>query len=119
MLRTDFVFSVWIFLWFLLYICNIVPYNPTFALFLGLVFVNISIIYFILNDISIIRFSLVTMVQKILPLFYLVYINKLEIRFKDILFTIIVFMIYNIYVAFNDSNLYEVYMNYIGSYDKK
>jgi hypothetical protein len=35
-LRTDLVFSYWIYVWFILYIFNITSYSPKFALILGL-----------------------------------------------------------------------------------
>ena len=42
--RFDFVFSYWIFAWYILYICNIVKYNPKWALTIGLV-ENIGILF--------------------------------------------------------------------------
>jgi hypothetical protein len=118
-LRLDFVFSIWIFIWFILYIFNVVPYNPTFALFIAVVFISISMIYFFIKEVHyshIDRFIALGVLQKFLPLFYLAYNNKLDITVKDVIFTIIVFITYNAYILLNNSNIVIVYDTYLKSY---
>lgn len=71
-LRIDFVFSYWIFTWFLLYMIGVVPFNPKLFLILGIfsIFVlpppNKSIYFLIINTFI-----------KVLPL-YLIWNTKIK-----------------------------------------
>jgi len=73
--RIDFVFSYWIFTWFLLYIIGVVPFNPKLFLILGII-ENIFGI-FILPPNKIIYFLIINTFIKILPL-YLIWNTKLK-----------------------------------------
>lgn len=118
-LRLDFVFSVWIFIWFVLYVFNVIPYNPTFALFIAVIFISISMVYFFVKEVHhshIDRFIVLGILQKFLPLFYLAYNNQLDITVKDVVFTVIVFITYNTYILLNNSNIIQVYDTYLKSY---
>ena len=118
-LRLDFVFSIWIFIWFVLFVFHVLPYNPTFALFIAVVFISISMIYFFIKEVHyshIDRFIALGILQKFLPLFYLAYTNKLDITVKDVIFTVIVFITYNTYILLNNSNIVIVYNTYLNSY---
>lgn len=118
-LRLDFVFSIWIFIWFIMYIFNVLPYNPTFALYIAVIFISISMVYFFYKEVQckhIDRFIVLGILQKFFPLFYLAYNNKLQITTNDILFTLIVFITYNTYIIVNNSNIIEVYQTYLDSY---
>jgi hypothetical protein len=118
-LRPDFVFSIWIFIWFILYVFKVIPYNPTLALYIVVVFISISMVYFFYKQIHyshIDRFIALGILQKFLPLLYLLYNNQLDISVNDIVFTIIVFITYNTYLLMNNSNIIEVYEIYLNSY---
>jgi hypothetical protein len=118
-LRLDFVFSIWIFIWFVLFVFHVLPYNPTFALFIAVFFISISMIYFFIKEVHyshIDRFIALGILQKFLPLFYLAYTNKLDITVKDVIFTVIVFITYNTYILLNNSNIVIVYNTYLNSY---
>lgn len=119
MLRTDYIFSVWIFIWFIFYAFNLTTYNPTFALLFAVTFINISIVYFLMNNIDkyhIYRFFIICFVEKFLPLLYIYYIEDLNVDVDDIIFTIILFIAYNINLLANDTDLYQVYKDYSNSY---
>lgn len=44
-MRLDYVFSYWIFAWYLLYIAKITKYNPKFVLILGIIENSFTFIY--------------------------------------------------------------------------
>ena len=46
-LRIDLVFSYWILLWYILYILNIIKYNPKIALLLAIIVNGLAIILMI------------------------------------------------------------------------
>ena len=118
-LRADFVFSIWIFIWFILFVFKVIPYNPTFALYIAIIFISISMVYFFYKKIHyshIDRFIALGILQTFLPLFYLTYNNQLDIGVNDIVFTIVVFVTYNTYILMNNSNIIEVYEIYLKSY---
>ena len=119
MLRTDYIFSIWIFVWFLLYAFKVTSYNPTFALLFAVVFIIISIVYFVSNNIDnyhIYRFIVICILEKFLPLLYLYHIEDLNIETDDIVFTGIIFIAYNVNLLLNDTDLYQVYKEYTNSY---
>lgn len=119
MLRTDFIFSIWIFIWFMFYAFKIISYNPTFALLIAVLFINISIVYFVTNNIDnyhIYRFVIICIIEKFLPLLYIYHIEDLNIDIDDIVFTIILFIMYNMNLMLNDTDLYQVYKEYTNSY---
>ena len=104
-LRPDLIFSYWIFVWFLLYFFNYTAYNPKFALILGLIYIIIMIILmFIYNTPreTIIIFVIINIFIKVVPLYYL---RKDAVKWKDIYFTCILFLIYIIWLYINNQNL--------------
>jgi hypothetical protein len=110
--RFDFVFSYWIFIWFLLYHFQIVSYNPKAGLAIAL-FTNVLMLFLMIsykNSLHyILLFSLIQMCIKILPLWSL---RNTTIHNKDIMATIILFVIYNIWLAMNNENM--VHLSEIG-----
>jgi len=119
MLRTDYIFSIWIFIWFIVYALNLTKYNPTFALLFAVFFINISMIYFIRNKIDnyhIYRFIIICAIEKFLPLAYIYYTEDLNVDIDDVVFTVLLFIAYNINLLINDTDLYRVYKQYINSY---
>lgn len=94
-MRLDFIFSYWIFFWYLLYIFGLVTqYNPKFAIICGLI-ENIMIIflmfYFHTSMKLIILFTIMSIVLKIVPLYTL---WKTKIKWIDIKMTFLLFFVY-------------------------
>jgi hypothetical protein len=104
-LRIDMVFSYWIFLWYLLYILQIVNYSPKFAIGLGII-ENIILLclmfYFGTNMSSIIIFLVINLFIKIIPYYTL---RKETIKIKNVLFSFILFIIYIIWLHINNKSL--------------
>lgn len=104
-LRPDLIFSYWMFVWFLLYIFNYTTYNPKFALILGLIENIIMLIFMLVYNTpiqTIVIFVIVNMLIKVVPLYYL---RKDLIKWKDIYFTCILFLIFIVWLHLNNQNL--------------
>lgn len=104
-LRTDLIFSYWIFVWYLLYIFNYTTYNPKFALMLGLIdniIMLILMLYYNTSKRTVIIFILVNTLIKVLPLYYL---RKYVVKWKDIYFTSVLFVIFILWLHLNKQNL--------------
>jgi hypothetical protein len=73
-LRTDLVFSYWIYVWFILYVFKITSYSPKFALILGLVdniIMLLLMIYFGSKGKTILLFIIINTFIKVIPIYYL------------------------------------------------
>ena len=121
-LRIDYLFSYWIYVWFLIFYFTIdiknssasvfiqKHMNPTIALYFAL-FENIFTFIYVLvvnADINIVfKFLLMIIVVKILPI-YLIRDKKICYE-NDIYILFLIFGIYNIYLWINDTNIYNVY----------
>lgn len=115
-IRFDLVFSYWIFIWFLLYLLKIVPYSPKFVIILGIIeniFVFMYMIYNKTELYNIIKFIIINIFIKIIPLL-LVWKDKIIKR--DIYATIILFLIYLLWLFYNRLEIYNVYKNLLDPY---
>lgn len=102
MTRIDFIFSYWLFLWYLLYLFRIVNYNPKFAIFCGFI-ENISILslmfYYGTKKKLILLFFIMFILLKIIPLYS---IWNTKITAKDVTATAFLFVIYLVWMSFNN-----------------
>ena len=105
--RFDFIFSYWIFAWYLLFIFNFVKYNPKLALIFALI-INCCIIlilfYYNFSFYNIAIFVIIQICIKIIPIWTLRNSNVYD--FKSI---IILYIIYSIWLFINNTNIYELY----------
>jgi hypothetical protein len=103
--RFDFVFSYWLFAWYILYEFKIVSYNPKIAIIIGII-ENILIlclmIYFENSFIYIFLFCFVNTFLKLLPLWSL---RNTNYEFKDVYALIKLFIIYLLWLIINNLNL--------------
>jgi len=104
-IRTDLVFSYWIYVWYLLYIYKFIMYSPKFALLLGLID-NIVMLFLMINfgtsKKTIFYFILINTIIKIVPLYYL---RHQKILMKDIGFTFFLFIIFIFWLHINKQSL--------------
>jgi hypothetical protein len=101
-IRIDFVFSYWIFAWFLLYYFKITSYNPFFALIIATIentCLLFLMIYYKINISHIIQFIIINFFIKVLPLIYL---WKSKIILRDIIATFIFFLFYLLWLKINN-----------------
>lgn len=103
--RFDFVFSYWIFIWYLLYMLKVVDYNPKWALMIALIeniFALALMIYYKNSFINIFLFCLINLFIKILPLWSL---RNTKYEINGIYYLIILFCIYLLWLKINNFDL--------------
>jgi len=113
--RFDFVFSYWIFLWYIFYILKLVKYNPKWALTIGLIentFLFALMIFYKNSFINIFLFCFINLFIKILPLWTL---RKTKYEINGIYSLIILFCIYLLWLKINNFNILQnsEWFNYI------
>jgi hypothetical protein len=105
-LRFDLVFSYWIYLWYILYIFKITIFSPKFPIILGLLD-NIIMLFLMLmygtSKRTIFYFIIINTIIKIVPLYYL---KNEPIKMKDIYFTILLFIIFILWLHLNKQSLF-------------
>lgn len=100
--RFDFVFSYWIFAWFLLYWFKWIDFSPKLALLLG-VMENLALFVFIIlrkSWIFVFSFVVINLLIKILPL-YLLRKEKINIH-RDLSILIFIFFLYVSWIFINE-----------------
>ena len=121
--RLDYIFSYWIFIWFIFYYYKIVKYSPLFILLIAIIvniFTFIIFIIIFINDNSyynffrLIEFIITNFFIKVLPLYYIIKIEnnvktneefiKLisSIKKDDILIPLYLLIIYLIWLFINN-----------------
>jgi len=106
----DELFSVWVFLWFVLYYLNLTQYSPKFWLILITMYAALSIVYMNyiqLKPIYILIVTLLMVVSKILPL-YIIFNDKIKIN--DILFGFGIGILYLLWLNYNNLNVFTIYL---------
>lgn len=108
MARIDIFFTSWIIIWFILYYINLFPYNPKIVVISALIVcivILFTMIYNNVNKIYICSFISILFLTKLLPYYFLKDTICNEI---DIYFSIIIFMIYLIYLKILFGNVSDV-----------
>ena len=111
--RIDFVFSYWIFAWYLLFIFKYTKYSPKLALIIALfhnTLVLILMIYYKVNLFQIIFFCFLNLFIKIIPLWTL-----RNNKSYDIKATLTLVIIYMIWLYINNTNVIIVYNKQINN----
>jgi len=110
------MFSSWIFLWFILYYCNILSYNPFIFLIIAFIIgTSYGIYYFIINKTKkeiIHKYIIINFVGKIIPAI-LIYNNKISIN--DIYFGLILYIFFIIFIIINKLHIINEYHLYYNS----
>lgn len=123
-IRPDFIFSYWIFVWFLIYFVsnlffnkNIIP-SPLLQMYFGF-FVSLYGFFYLLfensNTLSLIKFLVMLTVIKTIPLLTTIFLSgtyKINLNY-DLKKLSILLLIYFVYLVFWNVNVFDVY-NYEG-----
>lgn len=107
MFRIDFIFSYWIFAWYLLYMARITIYSPKLILMIAVVEGLFS--YMLLkaaNTATRIYMIIIATCIKIIPLISL---WREPIRQRDIWVSMLLFMIYNVWLGIQGETMLSVY----------
>jgi hypothetical protein len=106
--RFDFVFSYWIFSWYILYEFKLTSFNPFIALLIGFI-ENIGVLllmfYYSNSYFNIFLFCFINFFIKVLPLWRL---RNSEYNIKDIYVLIFVFSIYILWLIINKVDFKKV-----------
>ena len=118
--RFDLLFSYWIFVWYLLYILEIVKASPKLALILGLI-ENLTLLYFMVFIQSqpfkiVFIFIIINICIKIIPL-YTLSNEKINIK-KDVKNTSFVFILFIIWLLLLNRNVKKVRENLLQLFSK-
>jgi len=100
-MRFDFVFSYWIFAWYVLYIFRVTTFIPKIALVVGVIHNTIMLLMMIYykNDwIHIATFSFINLCIKVIPLWT---VRNEPYRWKDFYALVVYFMIYVVWLFIN------------------
>jgi hypothetical protein len=107
--------SYWILAWYILYIFKITKYNP--KIWLILVLIGMSLLSLIIlysgNYNAFIISILMIIVIKIIPLWT---IRHTKIRLRDFYAGLVLFIIYYMWLLYNDTNIYVIYEKLINNY---
>ena len=99
MIRMDFIFSYWIFLWWIFYELNLVSVNPKFIIIIGIIH-NIILLFTKIykKSKSVLPFIIINFCIKIIPIISLLHTN---IQYNDIIVTFYLFLVYLIWIIIN------------------
>lgn len=107
--RPDYVLSLWIFTWFILYIINIVKYNPILIMLIASIIDTVAIFFKIYNNekpINILIFFIIQCFIKYIPLYYIW--SEEILTLTNIISVIIFLLIYLFYMYINIGNVEDI-----------
>ena len=107
--RYDYVLSIWILVWFILYMTNIVKYNPIIILIISSFIDTIAIFFKIYNKEKINNILIFIIIQcfiKYIPL-YLVWTKNI-ITSNNIISVIVFLLLYLLYMYINVGNIKDI-----------
>lgn len=111
MYRFDYVFSFWIFLWYLLHIFGLVKPSPKLVLLLGFFenLISFVILLFLANDIQrLMRLFVLNIFIKLIPV-VTVWSEKIDL-YKDLFLIYAVFAVYVFYIHIvNQTTVWDIY----------
>jgi hypothetical protein len=109
--RFDFVFSYWIFAWYMFYALGITTYSPKAFLILSVsinILILLSMIYYKNSLIYILLFVVANFIIKIIPI---ILIHHITIKTQDYYAGAGLFIIYNIWLHINGTSFIEIMKN--------
>jgi hypothetical protein len=112
------IFSYWIFVWFLLFYFKLTSYNPFIILLIAYIFTLFELIYLFyykINRYNLIKFFIINVIIKFIPIL-LIFKYPIEIRKKDLLFGLYLFLIYLFVMSFLNKNPYIFYKKMLNTY---
>jgi|Laugresbdmm110sn_1035088.scaffolds.fasta_scaffold47819_1 uncharacterized membrane protein len=105
--RVDFIFSYWIFVWYLLYVTKYIRESPKFALLMSFIQTCSSMILLrTANIFSLFCVSVLTILIKVIPLYSL---RNEYIKMDGVIFAVCLFTIYIIWLHINNETMLRYY----------
>jgi len=109
--RFDFVFSYWIFAWYIFYALGLTIYNPKAFLIISVsinIFIFLSMIYYKNAFIYILLFVVANFIIKVIPIFLM---RNVSIKMRDYYAGAGLFVVYNIWLHINGTSFIEIMKN--------
>uniref|UniRef100_A0A6C0ATZ5 Uncharacterized protein n=1 Tax=viral metagenome TaxID=1070528 RepID=A0A6C0ATZ5_9ZZZZ len=123
MIRIDFIFSYWIFAWFILYL--VFPdkiTSPLLAFIIAAVINLCETFYFIIAKVPvtrIIKYIIMILIAKVVPIVVIWYnYNKKINTYNDMTKILFLFVIYNIYLSINNTNVITINKKIVQSIER-
>jgi hypothetical protein len=113
MIRPDLYFSNWIILWSFLYIFELADINPFIWCIIVLLATSIGILIFIVKEVQFNIILLLIIVVLIPKILLICYIRNCNNMYNSFLYGLILFIIYNMWLYTNKTNIYKFYLNYL------
>jgi len=112
-----FVFCNWLLIWSVLFWLDIVSLSPALSLLGGLIFTIIDQIFYY-QGITSILFKVYLITFELL-IFIVIFLKKPHVSMNDFFSNIVFFLMYNVYLFYNNITFYQVYANILPSIHKK
>ena len=119
LIRVDLFFSIWILVWYILYMFEITIYNPKIWIIFILfgIFIISCILLYNKKYVALMIFIAFNIIIKVIPLWTL---RNSNIFIHDFFVGLFLFIIYNFWLLYNNETLYTIYNKLTNSllYDK-
>ena len=115
MVEIEFLFSTWIFVWFILYYIGLIEYSPVLILMIGLLQNAYVIGLMAINKVrflTIIQFATIVFFAKFIP-FYLIRNDKIKV--DDIIFSLLLFNLYIVWLLINHMDVVQISKDSVNS----
>jgi hypothetical protein len=107
--------SFWIILYSIGYVLKIFPYNPIILLALAiLVFIIkvLIVLYYYNKNSSLLYYFIINFFSKV-PLFIIIYYDDINLTHEDIIFTILMILIYIFYIKAVNEDIFCIYRDFL------
>jgi hypothetical protein len=113
------IFSIWIFIWFILFLLHIIPFNPLLLIIIGFIITNIYALFFFykhkINNYNLTKFIIINFIIKIIPIVLIITYYPIYTIY-DFYFSILFLFIYLLTMSILDINIYLSYQKLYLSY---
>lgn len=114
--RLDFIYSYWIFAWFLLYMIGIVSIAPLLLIYIGILGNLLELMYLVYNKATtynLIKFIHINVILKVIPIYF---IWKLKITRTELKWSIIITFVYLLWIYINRIDVKYFYTQFLENY---
>ena len=101
MVRVEFIFSNWIFVWYVAYVLGLTKFNPKMVLILGIIHnicLSLVVLYFTRDYLRVIIFCVGLLLYKGVPLWT---VRHAAYRLKDFYALVVYFLIFTVWLSVN------------------
>jgi hypothetical protein len=113
-IRFYYLFSWWMFIWFIFYKLNIVKFGPSFSYIFAMIFNIIVTVYYIsTTNIKKINYKVIfvkLLIWFIIDIIPLIRLYPYILNYKTLIVNLMVFCIYLLFMNMNISNILKIYL---------